>query len=67
MIFTRRVKKFTGGRQFLLVMGTFKYHMTLRGRGTFKYHKMFKQSECRHMGAGLWPNRHITFIVAKKV
>jgi len=35
--------------------------MTLQGRGI-----LFKPSECRHMEVGIWPNRHITFIVAEK-
>jgi len=41
-------------------------------KGTFKYHRMLKEggllkpSEYRHMGGEGWPNRHITFIVAKK-
>jgi len=29
--------------------------------------ELLKPSECSHMGRGLWPNRHITFIVAEKV
>jgi len=40
-------------------MKTFKYHMTLRGKGLLK-------PSCRHMGNGVWPNHHITFIVAEK-
>jgi len=27
---------------------------------------LLKPSECRHVGEGGWPNRHINFIVAKK-
>jgi len=46
---------------FVRSKGTFKYHMTLQGGG-----ELFKASECRHMGEGVWPNRHITFIVAEK-
>jgi len=40
----------------------FKYYMTLRkvGRG------FLKPSEYRHIGVGVWPNRYITIIVAKK-
>jgi len=41
--------------------GTFKYLMTLQGGG------LLKPSDCRHMERGGWPNRHITFIVAKKL
>jgi len=26
-----------------------------------------RQSEYRHMGEGGWPNRHITFLVVKKI
>jgi len=41
--------------------GTFKYHMTLReGDGC-----LLKPSEYHHIGG--WPNRHITFIVVKKL
>jgi len=27
---------------------------------------LLKPSECRHMGRGIWPNRHLTFIVAEE-
>jgi len=27
---------------------------------------LLKPSECRHIGEGVWPNRNITFIAAKK-
>jgi len=27
---------------------------------------LLKPPECRHMGKGIWPNRHITFTVDKK-
>jgi len=37
--------------------------MTLREGGG----SLLKPSEYRHMGEGVWPNRHITFIVAKKL
>jgi len=43
-----------------------------KGKGTFKYHMMFRKGEvCSNSqstviwGEGAWPNRHITFIVAK--
>jgi len=28
---------------------------------------LLKPSECRHMGERVWPNRHVTFIVAIKL
>jgi len=38
------------------------YDASLGGRGE----GLLKLSECRHMKEGVWPNRHITFIVIEK-
>jgi len=42
------------------------------GWETFKYHKTLREGVCSNRqstvkwGEGVWPNRHITFIVARK-
>jgi len=59
---TRKKSEFTICNLLPTPLGTFKYHMTLRegGRG------LFNRQSTVIWGKGVWPNHHITFIVARK-